>query len=257
MGTDSPAVAAREAQAERRAASFVGPGCTNRDPLRPSQWHSLGDAAQGDGLWQRYDVLAPAEGVARSWGLGAPASVVFREARTSRRDRLESRLPGLRHSGGKKGGEATGPNPTDKGKPGSKHHFLVDRQGIPLSFALTAANVHDSRVFEELLDRIPPIPGPRGRPRFRPEKLHADKGYDFPRCRRSCRERGIQPRIARRGVEPKDRLGRHRWVVERTHAWRAQYRRLRIRDERRADIHFAFFSLASALICWSFVQRFC
>ncbi len=49
---------------------------------------------------------------------------------------------------------------------------------------LTAANVHDSKVFEELVDAVEPIKRPgRGRPRKRPEKLHADKAYDYPRCR--------------------------------------------------------------------------
>ncbi len=61
--------------------------------------------------------------------------------------------------------------------------------------------------------------GRRGRPRQRPDKLHADKAYDARARRRECRARGIRPRIARRGIERSDRLGRHRWVVERSHAW--------------------------------------
>lgn len=81
---------------------------------------------------------------------------------------------------------------------------------------LTAANVHDSKIFEELVDSVEPIKGRRGRPRKRPGKLHADKGYDYPRCRRFLRRRGIKARIARRGVESSERLGRWRWVVERT-----------------------------------------
>jgi IS5 family transposase len=75
-------------------------------------------------------------------------------------------------------------------------------------------------------------------------KLHADKAYDARRCRRACRQRGIVPRIARRGVDSSERLGRHRWVVERTLAWLARMRRLTIRYERRLDIHYAFSSLA-------------
>ena len=55
----------------------------------------------------------------------------------------------------------------------------------------------------------------------------------------------------------RDRLGRNCWVVERTLSWFSQFRRLRVRDERRADIHEAFLSLASALICWRYVLRFC
>ena len=78
---------------------------------------------------------------------------------------------------------------------------------------LTAANVHDSKVLEEAVDAIEPIKRPRGRPgrpRKRPKKLQADKGYDFPRCRKALRRRGIKARIARRGIDSSDRLGRHR-----------------------------------------------
>ena len=124
----------------------------------------------------------------------------------------------------------------------------------------TAANVHDSNMLEAILDAVSPIRRPRGRPgrpRKRPEKLHADKGYDFVRCRHSLRKRGIKPRIARRGIESSERLGRHRWVAERTLAWLNRYRRLKVRYERRADIHQAFLSLGCALVCWNFVQRLC
>jgi IS5 family transposase len=123
---------------------------------------------------------------------------------------------------------------------------------------LSAANVHDSKLVEAALDAIPSLRRPhgaRGRPRKRPEKLHADKGYDFARCRAACRKRGIAPRIARRGVESSERLGRHRWVVERTLAWLNRFRRLTVRYERRADLHQAFLSLACALICWRFLSH--
>ena len=88
-----------------------------------------------------------------------------------------------------------------------------------------------------------------------PPKLHGDKGYDFPRCRRALWRRGITPRIARRGVEPRDRLGRHRYVVERSLAWLTGYRRLQVRYERRADILLAFTQLACALICLRQLHR--
>jgi Transposase DDE domain len=81
------------------------------------------------------------------------------------------------------GGCLTGPNPTDRGKPGSKYHLLVDRGGIPLAVCLSAANTHDSLLLEQLVDAVAPVKGPRGRPgrpRRRPAKLHLDKGYDFP-----------------------------------------------------------------------------
>jgi IS5 family transposase len=112
-------------------------------------------------------------------------------------------------------------------------------------------------VFETLVDSIPPIRRPRGRPRKRPAKLHADKAYDIPRCRRALSRRHIMIRIARKGIESSQKLGRHRWVVERTLAWLSQYRHLTIRYERRDDIHQAFLSLGCALICFKAVQRFC
>ena len=155
----------------------------------------------------------------------------------------------------KRGASCTGPNPTDRGKPGSKRHVLVDANGIPLALLLTPANVHDSTMLEPALDAVPPVRQCAGRPRRRPGKLHADKGYDYARCRRACRRRGIVPRIARRGVESSERLGRHRWVVERTLAWFARFRRLTVRYERRADILRAFHLLAAGLICLGFVER--
>jgi transposase len=125
---------------------------------------------------------------------------------------------------------------------------VVDRNGVPLATLLTGANVNDSRVLADVLDAIPPVRRPRGRPRRRPAKLHADKGYDIPRCHAELKARRIADRIARKEVDSSRRLGRHRWVVERTGVWFNRYRRLRVRDERRADIHAAFVSLAAALI---------
>jgi transposase len=137
---------------------------------------------------------------------------------------------------------------------------LVDRSGVPLAVRHSAANVHDSRMLATMLDAVSPIRRPRGRPgrpRKRPEKLHADKAYDFDRCREALRQRGIAPRIARRGLHSSERLGRHRWVAERTLAWLNRYRRLKVRYERLADVHQAFLSLGCALVCWNFVRRAC
>jgi transposase len=133
---------------------------------------------------------------------------------------------------------------------------VVDRAGTPLAVRLTGANRHDSMVFEELIDTIPRIRQPNGRRRQRPRKLHADKAYDNRRCRRALTQRRIMVRIARKGVERSDRLGRHRWVVERTLAWLGQFRRLTIRYERRADIHQAFVSLGCSLVCFNALTRF-
>ncbi|TXN41390.1 IS5 family transposase [Methylobacterium sp. WL93] len=158
----------------------------------------------------------------------------------------------------KKRGSATGPNPTDRGKPGTKRHLVVDARGTPLGLTFTGANRHDSVMMAPTLDAIPPVgSGRRGRPRRRPHKLHADKAYDARARRQECRARGIVPRIARRGIDSSEKLGRHRWVVERTHAWFNRFRRLPVRYERRADIYKAFTNLAASLITLNQIRRFC
>lgn len=134
--------------------------------------------------------------------------------------------------------------------------MLVDANGIPLAARVSAANRNDSKLLEPMLDAVVPVRSHRrGRPRRRPDKLHADKGYDHAFCRRACRLRGVAPRIARRGQDGSQRLGRHRWVVERTLAWLARFRRLTVRYERRSDIHQGFLSLACCLICLQCLRR--
>lgn len=173
-------------------------------------------------------------------------------------DSIGHALRSIRRASRLPGGEASGPNPTDRGKSGTKRHLVVERGGLPLAVIVSAANVNDCQVLEAALDAIPPIRGQRGRPRKRPQKLHADKGYDYAKCRQACRRRGIMPRIARRGIESSQRLGQYRWVVERTLAWLSRFRRLKIRYERRADIHQAFLSLGCSLICWQALHKeFC
>jgi hypothetical protein len=79
----------------------------------------------------------------------------------------------------KRGGEHTGPNPTDRGKTGSKYHLVVDHNGVPLAALLSAANVDDSQLLVPPVDAIEPIRRPTGepgRPRKRPTKLHGTRG---------------------------------------------------------------------------------
>ena len=94
-----------------------------------------------------------------------------------------------------------------------------------------------------------------GRPRRRPDRLLADRGYDHDKYRRLVWRRGIKPVIARRHSEHGSGLGRERWVVERTLSWLHQYRRLRIRYERREDIHEAFLAIGCGLICFKALIR--
>jgi transposase len=132
--------------------------------------------------------------------------------------------------------------------------LVVDAHGIPLAVLVSAANVHDSKMMLATVDAIEHIRAKtRGRPRRRPHKLHADKGYDYRHLRLALRKRRIIPRIARCGVEPKNRLGRNRWVVERTLSWLNRFRRLKIRYEHRADIHLAFLQRGCALISLRFL----
>lgn len=144
----------------------------------------------------------------------------------------------------------TGPNPVDRGKPGCKLHVLSDAAGIPLVVGISAANTHDSQALRPLVAGIPAIRTRRGPRRRRPTKLRADKGYDIDAHRRWLRARRIIPRIARRGIDTSERLGRHRWKIERTIAWLTGYRRLTIRYERTASHFAAFLALAATLTRW-------
>jgi IS5 family transposase len=132
---------------------------------------------------------------------------------------------------------------------------VTERKGIPLAIRQTAANVNEGTVLLRLLDTIEPIKRPRGRPRRRPAKLHADKAYASRANRAGLRRRHIIPRIARKGIESRTKLGRFRWVVERDFAWLYGNRHLRVRYDRDDSVHEAFLHLACALICWQFIER--
>ncbi|MGW1784588.1 IS5 family transposase [Streptomyces sp. NPDC002143] len=154
-------------------------------------------------------------------------------------------------------GPKSGPSPVDRARPGSKHHLIVDGQGIPLAVSLTRGNRNDVTQLLPLLDKIPAIAGRVGRPRRRPDALPADRGYDHDKYSRLPRQRGIRPVIAKRGQPHGTGLGIFRYVVERTIAWLHGFRRLRIRWERRDDIHEDFLGLAVCLITHRHVQRLC
>jgi Transposase DDE domain len=98
---------------------------------------------------------------------------------------------------------------------------------------LTAANAHDSTMLGAVVDDIPPIRMPTRRRRRRPGTVHADKGYDYPRCRTELRRRGITPRIA----------------------WLLGWRRLRVRYERSDERFFTFAMLACSAILFTTLQQ--
>jgi transposase len=118
----------------------------------------------------------------------------------------------------------------------------------------TAGNVNDVTRFVPVIDAVPSVRGRRGRPRRRPKEVYGDRAYHSRSSRRELRLRRVRVRVAR----PKDPhgsgLGRRRWVVERTISWLHQHRRLRVRYERRADIHEALLTIGCCLICFKQLQ---
>jgi transposase len=123
-----------------------------------------------------------------------------------------------------------------------------------LAAILTGANRHDVTQLIPLVDGIQPVRGKRGRPRKRPQRVQGDRGYDSEPHRKQLRKRKIEPLLAERNTEHGSGLGVYRWVVERTLAWLHQFRRLRTRYDRRADIHEAFMSLGCTMICFNYLN---
>jgi transposase len=151
------------------------------------------------------------------------------------------------------GGEDTGPNPTDRGKSGSKHHVLTDAQGIPLTATVTAANVNEVTQVLQVLTDMPPVGGKPGPKRQKPRRLQGDEGYHSEPLRTLLRWLGITPVLAERGREHGSGLGVLRWFVERTISWLHAFGRLRRRLDRLTEIQEAFLRLACALICLRFL----
>lgn len=108
------------------------------------------------------------------------------------------------------------------------------------------------------MDAIPAIKCPREGRRRRPDTLYADRAYDAEaKIRKPLRQRQIIPMIAKRYTEHGSGLGKNRSIIESVFAWLFQYRRLRVRYEKRDDIHQAFLSIECLMICWNRLTRFC
>lgn len=148
------------------------------------------------------------------------------------------------------GGEATGPNPVDRRKKGTKFTLRVDRNGVPLGIHVVPANRSDHRELLPAVASFPVIHGRPGRPRTHPDDLHTDAGFDSEPHRVILRWLGITPHIRRRRTSHGSHLGRLRWVVERPLSWIKGLRRLRVRyDRSRTTIH-AWTTLAAAVVCF-------
>ena len=172
---------------------------------------------------------------------------------------------------GAKGGageaQATGANPTDRGKCGSKRHLLTEGKGLPVALVLSGANRTDMKKLAELLDAKviePPAPlevvaaADGAEPAQAGPHLTLDRGYDYEECREAAEARGYTvhippPRGAERPAPPPGDPARHparRWVVEVAHSWFNRFRRLLTRWEKQADNYLGFVQLAACLIIY-------
>jgi len=86
-------------------------------------------------------------------------------------------------------------------------------------------------------------------------ELGDDRAYGPAANRRQCRHRLVRPQLAAPRQPHGSGLGKTRWVMERTHAWYAQFRRLRVCYEKTQLSPLAFHLVATILIVWNAIQR--
>jgi len=137
------------------------------------------------------------------------------------------------------------------GKKGTKRSLLVDGRGAPLSLIVAGANRHDVKLLGPTLDAIV-VERPRPTPR-KPQNLCVDKGYAGKPAQKVMRDRGYIPHVPEKGTARqrfRTQGKARRWVVERTHSWMNNYRKLRVRYEKKAANFEGLLHLAIALICW-------
>jgi putative transposase len=157
---------------------------------------------------------------------------------------------------------ATGNNPTDRAKIGTKRSMLTDGAGIPLAVAVEGANRHDSRLLVATLDGIVVArPAPEEEEDSCSEQhLCLDAAYDSDEVRQELEARSYEPHIS--PADKKERSERkearqhpggraRRWVVERTHSWLNRSRRLLVRWEKKTENYLGFIHLAGAQLIFS------
>lgn len=148
--------------------------------------------------------------------------------------------------------EAVGPNPTDRGKQGSKRSLLVEGRGLPIALVVSGANTPD-------VSLLPPTlavrivrwhePGNGASP-----SLGGDNGYTGKTAWETCQAEGDIPALQQRGTpterQPAPAPLRRRWMVERCHRWLNRFRKLTIRYEKLQRSYEGLLQLACAIICW-------
>lgn len=151
------------------------------------------------------------------------------------------------------GGAKTGPNPTDRGKCGTKRHVIVDGRGVPLGIYITGANRHDQKgliplLSDELLQERPP-------PDEVEQHMCLDKGYDSNTIRDFLEEEGYEHHVKQRGQTSEPGVGEpvypaRRWKVERSISWLNNPRKLRTRWEKKAENYRGLWLIAAILITY-------
>jgi transposase len=149
----------------------------------------------------------------------------------------------------KRGGELTGPNPTDRGKAGTKDPIVVSTDGIPLAAVPSAANVHATRLFPHLLRLAQVVCAAIGR-------LYADAAYDSANNRGLCLQDGIQPCIRKVGEPHGSGLGSVRCIVEHDCAWLLANKRLDRRQDRLGRVILALLTAACVFIIANRISAF-
>jgi transposase len=128
---------------------------------------------------------------------------------------------------------------------------IADANGIPLVVQTGPANERDEKRALPMLKAIPPIQGPRGRPRRKPKALQGDAGYGFDWVILAVVAMGIVSLLKPRGKDQPhgSGLGKTRYVIERTLSWLGNYRRLKICYEKTGLMFQGFHELAACVVC--------
>ena len=256
MGIRQTAASSPQGEAGEAGPTASGRPClSDGNRLRVAKRQSLGNAAARAELWFGRDLLATAAVLATPRRLEETVLGIAGGTRSPRTGGSVHGAGGQPKPAGGFWGRLTGKNPTDRAKKGTKRHVLVDGNGTPLAIRITGAQRHDSLAAIPLLNDLPPIPRPRGRPRRCPKSLYGDRAYGTPRNHQALKERRIEDHVSEARTPHGSGLGKVRWPVERTLSWIGQARRLKIRYERLPANHRAFHYLQLARICFGIIRR--
>ncbi|MHB9756503.1 IS5 family transposase [Streptomyces sp. BYX5S] len=257
------------------AGSFGRPRADDRTVLNGIVWKIRAGAAWRDvparyGAWQSLYTRF------RRWALDGTFTRMLAAVQADRQARADvdwlvavdsTLVRAHQHAAGAKKGGRAGDEPADhalgrsRGGLTTKLHLACDGRGRPLAFVLTGGNRNDCTQFEQVMARIRVAgPGP-GRPRTRPARVVADKGYSSRSIRAYLRRRGIKHTIPERIDQLNGRIRRgerpcgfdkahyrRRNVVERCFNRLKHYRAIATRYDKTATSFEAVITLAATLL---------